>query len=724
MQCSKAFIVIIFILLLSVLPQPVRAFTFDYNTKAQAYVEVVVYGYLGEEMIQGYQPKEANNARSYATAYFEEPVFSEDTLGTSALAEASIEPNEVVLSAEVTGSYEFGMAWDVEFIKSFYQDANSTTEGWLQIDEFPTGTPCSLQIDISFPNDTWNGFGWIWQLYIESSSDYFNAGRDVLGDFGARSGTLDAYAGEEIYVFLGFAAVGYAEHYSEALGDGKFTINATLTATKKIMTKAYNPTPVDSSLYNDTAVSLGWWPGNTAVSHNVYFGISFDDVNDGTNGTFQSNQAATSFIAGSPGSPYPDGLVPGTTYYWRIDEVETDGTIKHKGDIWSFRIPPKTAYDPNPADSAEFVDPNATLNWAPGFEAKSHTVYFGDNFNDVNNASGGPSQVSTTYTPDLLESEKVYYWRVDEDDGVATYKGEIWSFSTPGAVGSPNPYNGAENVKQTTMLRWVAGDSAGSHQVYFGTDKVAVYNATTASPEYKGTKNLDDVQYDPGSLMGDTNYYWRIDEVNNFNPNSPWKGGVWAFTTADYLVVDDIESYNDIDPPNPGSNTIFAYWIDGYSTPNINGALVGNDPPLPYTERTVVHGGRQSMPYTYDINGKYAEATLTLDSPRDWTASDVKTLTIWLHGDYANDAAPIYVAIANITDTPAVVTHDDLDATQIHAWTRWDISLQEFADKGIDLTDVNTITIGIGDKANPPGGLGKMYFDDIGLHRPDEEPQP
>jgi hypothetical protein len=130
------------------------------------------------------------------------------------------------------------------------------------------------------------------------------------------------------------------------------------------------------------------------------------------------------------------------------------------------------------------------------------------------------------------------------------------------------------------------------------------------------------------------------------------------------------------------------------------------------------------MPYVYDITGKYAEARLTLDSLRDWTASDVKTLTIWFHGDYTNDAASIYVAIANITGTPAVVTHDDSATTQIHAWTRWDIPLQEFADKGIDLTDVNMITIGIGDKANPPGGTGKMHFDDIGLHPLPPEPEP
>ena len=717
MQSNKTFILAISVLLLSVLPQPVSALTFDYETTANALAEVGWYDYFGLIAAYDYDTKEANNARSYATAYYDEIQFM-GHVGISALADASIKPNEVVLSAEVAGSYEFDIGW--ELMEYFYQDANGTVEGLLRIGEFPTGAPCSLQIDISFPNETWNAL-WFWQLYIETSSNYFVAGRDELGDYGGRSGSIDAYAGEEIYVFLGFAAAGYAEHDFEALGDGKFTINATLTATRKVMTKAYNPTPVDGSIHNDTWVNLGWWPGDTAVSHDVYFGSSFDDVNDGTYGTFQGNQTATSFIAGSPESPYPDGLVPDTTYYWRIDEVETDGT-KHKGDIWSFRTPPKTAYDPNPADGAEFVDMNVTLSWAPGFLAKLHTVYFGDNFNDVNNASGGPSQESTTFTPGLLESEKFYYWRVDEDDGVATYKGEVWSFSTPGAVGSPNPYNKAENVKQTTILRWVAADVAESHQVYFGTDKAAVSDATTASPEYKGNKNLDDVQYDPGTLMGGMSYYWRIDEVNNLNPNSPWKGGVWSFTTADYLVVDDWESYNDIDPPNPGSNTIFGYWIDGYQT-TTNGALIGNDLP-PYAEQDVVHGGRQSMPYVYDINGKYAEATLTLDSPRDWTASDVKMLTIWFHGDYVNDPATIYVAIANITGAPAVVTHDDSAATQIHAWTRWDIPLQEFADKGINLTDVNTITIGIGDKTNPPGGAGKMYFDDIGLHSLGTEPEP
>jgi len=47
-------------------------------------------------------------------------------------------------------------------------------------------------------------------------------------------------------------------------------------------------------------------------------------------------------------------------------------------------------------------------------------------------------------------------------------------------------------------------------------------------------------------------------------------------------------------------------------------------------------------------------------------------------------------------------------------WTEWDIDLEAFADQGVDLTNINTITIGFGMKNSPGmGGSGKMYFDDI-----------
>ena len=473
------------------------------------------------------------------------------------------------------------------------------------------------------------------------------------------------------------------------------------------------PDPADGTVIRDTWIPLSWEPGDYGVSHSIYIGENPDEVLAGTGDTFKITQTDTSYAVGFVGFPYPDGVVKGTTYYWRIEDIEADGTTTHSGPVWSFTIAPRTAFGPSPADSDESVDPNVVLSWEPGFGAILHTVFFGDDYNTVNDAVAGIPQGVTTYKPGPLESAKTFYWRVDEFHGFETLKGEVWSFSTPGAVGSPNPYSGAVNVKQSSILRWVAAENAASHQIYFGTDKDTVRNATTASPEYKGSKNLDDETHDPGLLEQGIAYYWRIDVVDA--QNNTQKGNVWEFTTADYLVVEDWESYNDIDPPNAGSNTIWGYWFDGYANPATNGALIGNDSP-PYTEQILVHGGRQSMPYVYDITGKYAEASLILESPRNWTLNEASTLTIWFHGEFVNSAATIYVAIANMTGAPAVVSHDDPAATQIHAWTQWDIPLQEFADKGIDLTDVNMIIIGIGDKFNPPGGGGKMYFDDIGLH--------
>jgi hypothetical protein len=141
---------------------------------------------------------------------------------------------------------------------------------------------------------------------------------------------------------------------------------------------AYGPTPADGSILTDTWVTLSWYPGDSAVSHDVYMGDNYDDVYNGTGDTFRVNQTTTFYVAGFPGYAFPDGLVPGTTYYWRIDEVnEADPNSPWKGDIWSFMVPPKTAYNPYPANGAEFVDPETTLSWMPGFGAKQHIVYIG-----------------------------------------------------------------------------------------------------------------------------------------------------------------------------------------------------------------------------------------------------------------------------------------------------------------------------------------------------------
>jgi hypothetical protein len=206
-----------------------------------------------------------------------------------------------------------------------------------------------------------------------------------------------------------------------------------------------NPIPVDGAIHADTWANLRWSQASAAVSHDVYFSNNFGDVNDGAAEAFRDNQIPTYFIVGLPGSPYPDGLVRGTTYYWRIDEVnDSEPNSPWKGPVWSLMIEPEIAYNPIPADGAELVNLDVELSWKAGFGAAVHYVHFGDNFDDVNNAAlgtGTPSE-ATTYASGVLEPAKTYFWRVDESGvgrGAETHKGDIWRFATQGAVGNPEP---------------------------------------------------------------------------------------------------------------------------------------------------------------------------------------------------------------------------------------------------------------------------------------------
>jgi len=682
--------------------------------------------------------------------------------------------------------------------------------------------------------------------------------------------------------------------------------------------KAYGPNPKDGVTLNQTWVTLTWTPGVSAVSHDVYIGDNFDDVNDGLGDTFRGNQTDSLSIVGFPGYPYPDGLVNGMTYYWRIDEVnEAEPNSPWKGNIWSFSITPKTAFAPVPADGAESVALDVTLTWTAGFGAKLHTVYVGEDFNTVNEATDGVPRGVTNYKPSPLKFAKVYYWRVDENDGAQTYKGNVWSFTTEGAISNPYPADSAVDVKPSVVLSWDAGAIADSHEVYFGLDADAVANATKTSTEYKGIQALGEESYNPGKLSLNTTYYWRVDEVNDVNPDSPWPGDTWSFTTGDFFVIDDFEAYD------ADENQIWFSWHDGlgygtsgtadYYAGNGTGAAVGDETTASYTEETIVHGGNQSMPIAYDNNkqnlSKYSQVDLTLTNQRDWTEEGVVELSLWFRGypasvgsfveapagtftmtasgadiwavngveadefHYAykmlngagsiaakvvsventdvwakagvmireslnpdsshammvvtpgqgasfqrrpgtgatstntdstgivapywvkiersisgtftgsispdgttwtlvgtesismgsnvyiglavtahnasaacqaiftnvttagnvtgqwtsqdigiesNDAEPLYVAVSNGTGNPAVVAHDDPAAAQIDTWTEWIIPLSVFADQGINLANVDSITLGLGTKGNTttPGGSGKMFFDDIRLYQP------
>ncbi len=618
--------------------------------------------------------------------------------------------------------------------------------------------------------------------------------------------------------------------------------------------KAGRPTPADGAVIEPTQVVLKWKSGKFAALHDVYFGASRDEVaaatKDNTN-VFVGRQKTDLLAAGTAGGPSPTGLVPGTTYYWRVDEVnDANPNSPWKGDVWSFLVKPLIAWKPYPANGMQFVDPNQTLSWEKATGTIFNTVYFGDNFDTVNNAAaGGYMTLQAPYKPGTLKLDTTYYWRVDEFTAAGVKKGDVWSFTTRGTGGGitaryfkgkdlsgapvltrtegsinhnwsggevagglsdnvsarwtanlqapftetytftttsddgvrlwldgkliidnwtdhtsaansakvnlvagqvyslrmewydntsvavaqlawesasvprqivpqgwlqlplraagPSPALGAPHAAPDVTLQWIAGEEATQHDVYFGTDAKAVADADTKTAGiYRGRQKADAASFDPGALDWGKTYYWRVDEINPAVADSPLKGAVWTFTVADFLPIEDFESYTD----DEGSR-IYETWIDGYT--NNTGSTVGNAQ-APFAERKIVHEGSQSMPLDYNNMNTpfYSEAERTWSTAQNWTVNGMDTLTLYFRGRLPNAQEKLYVTLKDSAGKTGTAVHPNPAAAVATSWTAWNIPLSSFA--GVNAAKIKTMTIGLGDRANPKkGGAGRIYIDDI-----------
>jgi hypothetical protein len=288
---------------------------------------------------------------------------------------------------------------------------------------------------------------------------------------------------------------------------------------------------------------------------------------------------------------------------------------------------------------------------------------------------------------------------------------------------SPDPPNGAIDVIQSPVLSWHGAAWAVEHDVYFGGDKDAVVNATRERQGvYRGRQVAATTTYNPTTLEWGKTYHWRIDEVNEADPNSPWKGTVWSFTTIDFIAlttVDDFESYTD---NQQAGVAIYQTWIDGLgpgaNVPgNSTGSWVGNHTE-PFAEQKIVHSGRQSMPMDYNNVNKpwYSEAQRIWTTPQNWTGNGADTLTLYFRGEPNNSPEPLYVGIEDSVGRNAVVVHPEAEAVRATGWQKWHIALGEVRAAGVNLAAVKKMVIGVGDRKDlRPSGTGRIYIDDIRL---------
>ncbi len=452
--------------------------------------------------------------------------------------------------------------------------------------------------------------------------------------------------------------------------------------------QASSPNPGDALTDVDIDADMSWTPGSGTISHDVYFGINFDDVNNATDPNIapgRGNQIGTTFDPGS--------MDYVTRYYWRIDEVGPGGTTT--GQVWSFTTvpppPPGQATDPSPADGAVDIDVNDDLSWTAGSDANSHDVYFSTEY-PIPLFPPPVKQEATTYDPGTLEEGITYYWRIDTYNiyGDKTV-GVDWSFTTyiqaPGNAIPSAPIDGqgsavdVNDVGVSIILAWLSGDRAASHDVYFGASYAQVFNADNTSPEFKGNilqENgtvIPDVgtyfTWDPvpgdGVLPYESSYWWRIDEIN---PGGVTKGNVWNFTT-------ESDTYPPIFvyPPDPGSITAHSATIS-WTTNEQSDSLVD------YGE-TTYYGSS-----VYD-SAKVTSHSITLTGLLPATTYYYMATSTDSAGNWASEVGPPFTTLEN---TPPVAV-DDSATTNEATPVVIDVLANDSDFDGDDLT-VDSVTQG------------------------------
>ena len=445
---------------------------------------------------------------------------------------------------------------------------------------------------------------------------------------------------------------------------------------------ASNPEPADESEDIPRDLVLGWEPGVAAVTHDVYLGTVFEDV-DGADranpmrGLASQGQADSSF--------HPDGLLEfGQTYYWRVDEVNgaPDYAI-FKGDIWSFTTEPfaypvQNVIATTNGVSTDGTDPENTVNGSGLNAADEHST----SSSDMWQALPGVEPLQIQYEFDqVYKLHEMLVWNYNVQfelilgfglkDVTVEYSVDSADWTALGdvvlaqatakatyAANTTIDFGGvaAKYVRLTVNSGYGMMGQYGLSEVRFlyipahareplptdgetGVDVVPVLSwragrEAALHEVYVGTDREDlalvEITSEPeAELTGlefGTMYYWRINEVSEAEAANSWEGNVWSFATREFAVVDDFESYTNADD----GTRIFETWLDRWT--NNTGATVGYLH-IPFAEQSIVHSGGQSMPLTYDNSAApfYSEAERDLDS-MDWLANGADTLRLFVSG--------------------------------------------------------------------------------------------
>jgi hypothetical protein len=196
--------------------------------------------------------------------------------------------------------------------------------------------------------------------------------------------------------------------------------------------------------------------------------------------------------------------------------------------------PPDAPWAPSPADGAAHQSLNTDLNWTGGDQdgdAVTYDVYF-EAHDPMPDALVSASQPASAYDPGMLAADTDYYWRiVARDEHGATNAGPVWTFNTgtsannpPSVPTSPSPADGATEQDVEVDLAWSGGDPDGDAVTYD-----VFLEVGDSAPDLLVCDDVSATTCDPGTLIRNTRYYWRIVAQDEYGASNA--GPVWDFET-------------------------------------------------------------------------------------------------------------------------------------------------------------------------------------------------
>jgi hypothetical protein len=287
--------------------------------------------------------------------------------------------------------------------------------------------------------------------------------------------------------------------------------------------------PLKNALLTNYTPRLDWLEAAGADTYRVQMATS---STFSTPSLDQNNVVVSGYQLISP-------LAPNTTYYWRVQAVNSLGQPGAWSSAWSFRT---VILAPNlqaPGNGVLLNNKRPSFSWNSVSGATSYTL-------EVSTGSSFATKVINTNTASAhynpasnLSANKKYYWRlVANGPNGPSRRSPVWTFTTGNPSSTPNlvsPVSNALMLTTTPLLDWSNSSlPSGTSFAYYQVQVATSSSFTLPSVDSSSQTSLTASQMTSSALAANTNFYWRVRSANTVSgvTNFSVWSSVGSFRTA------------------------------------------------------------------------------------------------------------------------------------------------------------------------------------------------